>query len=129
MKNTIVFGKGEYALTTEKLPKLAAKLDAFEKTGVWQWALVDCLGIGVDGNTKPRYSQILNHPSDNAEFNAFKERLRAYVKPANISHPTKRTATPSASAPAKPTEEQKMAALSRVAEGKASYEDVQMLLA
>jgi hypothetical protein len=89
----ILFGKGVYAITSHNVAKLRAKLDNFQKTGVWQWCLVDNLGIARDGSKKPRCNQIIAYPSENEEFKMLQEALKAYVAPESITHPTQRMET------------------------------------
>lgn len=55
----VIYGKGEYALTMERVPKLTADVMTFTTTGVWKWALVDVLGIRKDGTVATRYDAIL----------------------------------------------------------------------
>ena len=88
--NNILFGRGEYAITEQKVPKLIAQIKKFQETGVWIWSLVDHLGISKVG-FKRRYYEVLNYKVEHDGFKQLQATMEGLVYPEVITHPTART--------------------------------------
>ena len=93
LNSNVYFGKGEYAVTSDNIDRLAKTTTDFIETGVWKWQLVDCLGIKKDGSIAARYNQIIAalSNSEDPKCQALVESmLNVNARVADISHPTAR---------------------------------------
>ena len=77
----ILFGTGEFAITTKNIGKLTEGLKQYNESHIWKWALYDSIGINKNGKFGKKFEEVKNTFSEmnTPEAKAFFSELKKVV--------------------------------------------------